>query len=133
MKGPYDDIIHLPHHVSEKHPQMSAVNRAAQFMPFRALTGYEDAVQETARLTDQKIELTEDEKMLLDMKLQQLADLLPEHPQVTLTYFLPDQKKSGGAYVTLTGEVRKIDEVEHVVIMKDRQRVPITDILDVRF
>ena len=133
MKGPYDDIIHLPHHVSEKHPRMSAVNRAAQFQPFRALTGYEDAVQETARLTGQKIELTEDEKMLLDMKLQQLADLLPEHPQVTLTYFLPDQKKAGGTYVTTTGEIRKIDEIEHIIIMKDRQRIPITDILDVQF
>lgn len=90
--GKYDDIINLPHHVSATRPHMPMIDRAAQFQPFRALTGYEDAVHETARLTDEKVELTEDEKALLDMRLQKLADDISSQPRVTLTYFRPDRK-----------------------------------------
>ena len=94
--GKYDDIINLPHHVSASRHRMSMQERAAQFQPFRALTGYEDAVHETARLTDERVELTEDEKALLDAKLQELADRIDRHPLVTLTYFQPDKRKTGG-------------------------------------
>ena len=130
--GQYDDIINLPHHVSSAHPRMSMHDRAAQFMPFRALTGYEDAVQETARLTDEKIELTEDEKSILDRKLQELADRITSQPQVTLTYFQPDKKKTGGAYVSVTGQLRKIDDFEGVLILVDGKRILIEDILDIQ-
>lgn len=130
--GKYDDIIDLPHHVSATRPQMPMIDRAAQFMPFRALTGYEDAVHETARLTDEKPELTEDEKALLDVKLQRLVDHLDSHPQVTLTWFQPDKRKTGGAYVTTTGQIRKIDDFEGVLILMDGERILIEDILEIR-
>ena len=130
--GKYDDIIDLPHHVSSTRPQMPRIDRAAQFQPFRALTGYEDAVHETARLTDEKPELTEDEKSLLDMKLQRLADRLDSHPQVTLTWFQPDKRKTGGVYVTTTGQLKKIDDYEGVLILLGGERVIIEDILDIQ-
>ena len=130
--GQYDDIINLPHHVSSTHPHMSMHDRAAQFMPFRALTGYEDAVQETARLTDERVELTEDEKSILDRKLQELADRVADHPQVTLTYFQLDNKKAGGAYVSVTGQLRKINDFEGVLILMDGKRILIEDILDIQ-
>ena len=127
--GKYDDIMDLPHHVSATRPQMLMIDRAAQFMPFRALTGYEDAVQETARLTDERVELTEDEKALLDAKLQRLADRLDSHPQVTLTWFQPDKRKAGGAYVTTTGRLKKIDDLEGVLLLASGERIAIKDIL----
>ena len=130
--GKYDDIINLPHHVSSAHPHMPMRDRAAQFMPFRALTGYEDAVHETARLTEERVELTEDEKALLDTKLQRLADRLDSHPQVTLTWFRPDKRKTGGAYVTTTGQIRKIDDFEGVLILLGGERILIEDILDIQ-
>ena len=130
--GRYDDIIDLPHHVSTTHHRMSMLERAAQFQPFRALTGYEDAVRETARLTDDRVELTEDEKALLDGKLQRLADNLASHPLVTVTYFQPDKKKSGGEYVTTTGQLKKIDDFEGVLILLGGERVVIEDILDIQ-
>ena len=130
--GKYDDIIRLPHHVSATRPPMPRSDRAAQFMPFRALTGYEDAVHETARLTEERVELTEDEKALLDTKLQRLADRLDSHPQVTLTWFRPDKRKTGGAYVTTTGQIRKIDDFEGVLILLGGERILIEDILDIQ-
>ncbi len=130
--GKYDDIIDLPHHISVSRPQMPMLDRAAQFMPFRALTGYEDAVHETARLTDKKPELTEDEKSLLDMKLQRLADRLDSHPQVTLTWFQPDKRKTGGVYVTTTGQIKKIDDFEGALILLGGERILIEDILDIQ-
>lgn len=129
--GKYDDIIHLPHHVSSTHPHMPMIDRAAQFMPFRALTGYEDAVHETARLTEEKVELTEDEKALLDVRLQQLAEQIDSQPQVTLTYFQPDKKKAGGSYVTVTGRLKKIDDFEGTLVLMDGQRIPIENILQI--
>lgn len=130
--GRYDDIIDLPHHVSATRPQMPMIDRAAQFMPFRALTGYEDAVHETARLTDDRVELTEDEKVLLDGKLQRLADRLDSHPQVTLTWFRPDKRKTGGAYVTTTGQLKKIDDYEGALILLGGERIVIENILDIQ-
>ncbi len=130
--GKYDDIIHLPHHVSATRPHMPMLDRAAQFQPFRALSGYEDAVQETARLTDEKIELTEDEKAILDMRLQKLADEISSQPKVTLTYFRPDKRKSGGAYVRVTGQLKKIDDFEGALVLLGGDRILIEDILDIR-
>ena len=130
--GKYDDIIGLPHHVSATRPHMPMIDRAAQFMPFRALTGYEGAVQETARLTDQKIELSGDEKAALDMKLQRLVDNLGSQPPVTLVYFRPDEKKSGGAYVTAAGRLKKIDQHMGVLILTGGERIPIEDIFEIR-
>ena len=130
--GRYDDIIDVPYHVSTTHHRMSMLERAAQFQPFRALTGYEDAVRETARLTDDRVELTEDEKALLDGKLQRLADNLASHPLVTVTYFQPDKKKAGGAYVTATGQLKKIDDYEGVLILLGGERVIIEDILNIQ-
>ena len=130
--GKYDDIIDLPHHISASRPQMPMLDRAAQFMPFRALTGYEDAVHETARLTEERVELTEDEKALLDTKLQRLADRLDSHPQVTLTWFQPDKRKTGGAYVTTTGQIKKIDDFEGALILLGGERILIEDILDIQ-
>ena len=130
--GEYDDIIGLPHHVSSTRPHMPMLDRAAQFQPFRALTGYEDAVQETARYTDEKVELTEDEKALLDMELQRLSDDIASRPQVTLTCFRPDKKKSGGAYVTTTGRLKKIDDIEGALILASGERIVIEDIIEIR-
>lgn len=96
--GAYDDILHLPHHRSEKHPPMSMRDRAAQFSSFRALAGYEDAIGETARLTDRRIERGEEERHRLDAILRQLECRLAEKPTVTVTYFRPDDRKAGGAY-----------------------------------
>lgn len=104
MTETYDDIIHLPHHVSKRHPQMSLYNRAAQFAPFAALTGYEEAIIETARLTAPKVDMMEDNQQLLDRKLALLSHSLREQPTVSITYFQPDKKKSGGQYLTFTGQ-----------------------------
>ena len=130
--GKYDDIIHLPHHVSSTRPRMPMLDRAAQFQPFRALSGYEDAVHDTARLTDEKIELTEDEKALLDARLQRLADEIGSQPKVTLTHFQPDKKKTGGAYVCVTGQLKKIDDLEGTLILMDGERILIEDILTIQ-
>ena len=128
-QNPYADIIDLPHHVSPRHPQMSMEKRAAQFSPFAAMVGHDAAIRETARLTEKQLDLTEDEKALLDGKLQLLREHIKEQPAVTITYFQPDKKKSGGAYVTVTGFATKIDEVTNVLIMRDGQKIPVNNIL----
>lgn len=117
--GPYDDIINLPHHVSGRHPQMPPENRAAQFAPFAALTGYEDAIGETGRLTEAEIELTEDEITILNEKLTALEALLREQPrtEVQVTYFEPDLYKAGGEYRTITDTVRRIDHYRKCLVM----------------
>jgi hypothetical protein len=124
----YEDIINLPHPTSSKHPQMSMHDRAAQFAPFAALTGHSDAIDETARLTDSKEELQEDELAILDEKLQLIRESLHLRPQVFITYFVPDTKKSGGAYITFTGIVEKIDNYKHAIIMDDKRAISINDI-----
>lgn len=128
MTGIYDDIINLPHHVSSTHPHMTAVDRAAQFSPFAALTGYDSAIKETARLTDERIELDEYAKNILSDRLQIIADRIKEYPEITITYFQPDAKKKGGAYVTAVGSAKKIDEYERVVVMTDGTKIPIDEI-----
>ena len=131
MTNPYDDIINLPHHQSLTRPHMSAYDRAAQFSPFAALTGYEDAVAETARLTGKKAELDEYGKSDLNERLNIIQDTLDEQPKVSITYFLPDKKKSGGEYVAVSGCVKKIDEYEHIVVMLDATKIPIDDIAEI--
>jgi len=131
MSTPYDDILLLPHHVSEKHPPMSRLDRAAQFSPFAALTGYEAAVEETARLTDRRIELDEGEKEAIDQRLTLVQERLPVPTEVTITYFIPDKKKAGGAYVSVSGTVKKIDDYERMVILRDGTSIPIEDILHI--
>lgn len=120
----YDDIIHLPHHVSARHPQMSPLNRAAQFSPFAALTGHGAAIQETARLTDAFIELDEDQKERLDEQLQKLRNILTRNPEAEAVYFQPDEKKDGGAYVTIRGIVKKIDEYRRTILFANGTIVP---------
>ena len=129
--GKYDDIIDLPHHISKKHPQMSLEARAAQFAPFAALTGYDDAVKETARLTNERIDLDEEAKMMLDAKLQVIREQLSEKPLVTITYFVPDAKKYGGKYVTTNGNVKKIDDYKHLIILDNSLEIPIDEIIDI--
>ncbi len=127
----YDDIINLPHHVSQKHPRMSMLNRAAQFSPFAALTGYDAAIRESARLTERKIELGEDAKEELSEKLRYLRNIEAEHPIVTLIYFIPDARKDGGEYTSLTAQMKRIDEFSRMVLLMDGRSIPIDDILDV--
>ena len=127
----YDDIINLSHHVSTTHPRMSMIGRAAQFSPFAALTGYEAAIKETARLTDQRIELNEDEITFLREKLQIIKEQLPECPEIQITYFEPDETKAGGAYRKKIGHVKKIDEYERIVIMEDKDKIAIDEIVSI--
>ena len=124
----YDDIIDLPHHVSGNRPRMSSADRAAQFSPFAALTGYEAAVKESERLTDSKQELTDDEKIALNEKLQIIIENIDYAPSVTLTYFVPDKLKEGGEYVTKTGEVKEIDSYTRTVVFTDKTGVEIDQI-----
>lgn len=128
MSGKYDDIINLPHHVSEKHPQMSLHDRAAQFSPFAALTGYDDAVKETARLTDTIFELDEDEKSILDEKLKRG---LENKDEISVTYFIKDSKKEGGSYNTVSGRVKKIDEYLRTLVLNSGEEIPIDNIYDI--
>lgn len=128
----YDDIIHLPHHVSTRHPQMSLLNRAAQFSPFAALTGHNAAIQETARLTDSYVELDEDQKEQLDAQLLQIREHLALRPECEITYFQPDEKKAGGSYVTIRGRVKKIEEAKHQIVFTDGTALPITHIFAIR-
>ena len=119
MNNPYADIIDLPHHVSQQHPQMPMEKRAAQFSPFAAVAGHDDAIHETARFTEKQMELSEDEIALIDEKLQWLREHIKEQPEITVTYFQPDKKKNGGAYVTVTGSAKKVDEFERVLVLRD--------------
>lgn len=129
--GPYDDIINMPHHVSQVHPQMSMYSRATQFAPFSALTGHDAAIRETARLTDSMLDLTYDEAAELDRRLNYLLKHESDRPQVTITYFEPDSRKSGGKYRTVTGSIRKADPLEHILQMSDGTSIPFTCIMDI--
>lgn len=131
MTREYDDIINLPRHVSPTRPPMSTINRAAQFSPFAALTGYESAIKETARLTEKRVELDEYTKETLNDRLQILSDQLKKHPKISITYFREDEKKDGGAYVTSRGIVKKIDEYERVIIMDDGSVISIDEIISI--
>ena len=130
-KNKYDEIIGLPHHVSKTRPQMPMSDRAAQFAPFSALTGYDSAIKETERLTDKKIELDEEALAILNMRCRLLVDTLDEKPEVEITYFKPDERKAGGAYLTITGVVKMINDFERLITMKDGTKIPMDDIIDI--
>ena len=131
MNGKYDEIMGLPHHVSKTRPQMPMSDRAAQFAPFAALTGYDAAIKETRRLTDERIELDVEALSALDMKYQLLMEALDEAPEVTITYFQPDERKAGGKYVSAVGAVKKIDDFERRITMRDGTRIPTDDVLSI--
>lgn len=128
--GKYDDIINLPHPTSQKRPRMSVQDRAAQFSPFAALTGYDAAIRETARLTEERIELNEYEQAVLDQRIILLQEHLKDLPEVTITYFQPDERKEGGKYRSLTGAVKKIDPYERQLVLADKSKIPIESILN---
>lgn len=125
MSSAYDDLLNLPHHTSAVQPAMPMQNRAAQFAPFAALVGYDALIRETARLTDQKVELDESVKAELNEKLRLLLELLPQRPEVTITYFQPDSRKAGGAYRTTNGIVRKFLLNENLLVMMDGSQIPV--------
>ncbi len=131
MSGKYDDIIDLPHHQSSTRPHMSGIDRAAQFSPFAALVGYDGAIKETARLTGQRIELDADAIEILDEKLRYLQEHIGERPEASITYFVPDSRKQGGAYTTISGPVKKVDDIERVVVMEGRMTIPIDGIIEI--
>lgn len=131
MKTQYEDIINMPHHVSSTRPQMSMMDRAAQFSPFAALTGYDGAIKETARLTDEKSELGDEAISILNMKLQMLTEAFEDRPEVFITYFKPDERKAGGAYLRVSGVVKKIDEFERILVLMDGTKIKMEDIADI--
>lgn len=125
----YFEILSREHPTSKKHPRMSRMNRAAQFAPFAALTGYEESIEETARLTDRRIELSEYEIEELNAKLNFIQEHIKEHPEVTIIYFQPDERKDGGTYITINGKVRRIDEVNRVVVFEDETVIKINQVI----
>lgn len=129
----YEDMLELPNPVSKTHPQMPRRDRAAQFAPFAALTGYEEAVREAARFTEEKMILDEDSKEQLDWKLRCLQEKVKEKPTITVTYFLEDEKKKGGKYVTVTGVLKKIDSYTHQFVLESGEEIPVEDIVSLEF
>ena len=128
----YNDIIDKPHHVSSKRPHMSMYDRAAQFAPFAALTGHDEAIEETARLTDRRIELSEDEKIELDSKFQYVMEHVGDGTEFEFTYFVPDATKSGGKYITYVGAIRNIDIFKGIITFTDKSAIKIADIVNIR-
>ena len=127
----YDNIINLPHYESKKHPRMSLEARSAQFAPFAALTGYDETIKETARQTDKKIEINEELKRILNEKLQSIKKEIHTKPKIIVTYFVPDPRKEGGKYITVTGNVIKIDEYKKKMILENNIEIPISEIIDI--
>ncbi len=127
----YDDIIDLPHHISTNRPHMSIHDRAAQFAPFAAMTGHDVAVKEKARLTKERLDLDEGMRQLLDERLQLIRRNIDNRPDITLTYFVQDERKEGGEFATVKGKVKKIDEYKHIVYLEDELAIPIEDIVDI--
>ena len=127
----YDDIINLPHHVSSNHRPMSMHDRAAQFAPFAALVGYDDAVAETARLTEARPELDEQEQRALNAKLCSLADRIYEHPEVRIKYYVPDERKAGGAIIEISGIAKKLSESDRSLTLDDGRVIPLADLIDI--
>ena len=138
--NPYADIIHLPHHQSATRPHMSLLNRAAQFSPYAALVGFDGVIAETGRLTDRKVELSETEKVVMDQKLTLISGLIQDgrHPMITVSFFVKDPLKEGGAYEEYSGPVRKIDPVARTIVFlaangrSSGKTVPIDDIRELR-
>lgn len=131
MTGPYNDIIHLPHPNSAKHPRMPIQDRAAIFSPFAALSGHSAAIAETARLTDQKMELDEDTKAELDRRQAVLLEHISEQPEITVTWFQPDERKDGGVYLTATGRLKKLDAIQRVLALTDGTKIPLDDVAEI--
>ena len=129
----YDDIINLPHHVSPTRKRMSMHDRAAQFAPFAALVGYDEAVAETARLTESRPELDEQEQRAINERLAYIADHIHEQPEVRIKYFVPDEHKSGGAIVEASGKVKKISDTDGIIVMADGYKIRLSDIVDLNF
>ena len=127
----YDDILNMPHHISAKHPRMDSLDRAAQFSPFAALTGYDAAIEETARLTEEKVELDEDRLKILDRKLSELMEGDLAKKKVSITYFVPDEKKKGGKYVTVSGNIKKLDKNSRQLILDDDTIIPVGEVTDI--
>lgn len=127
----YDDILHLPHPVSKRRSRMSNYDRAAQFSPFAALTGFDATIEEAGRLTDRRIELDEGGKALLNEKLQEILEMIDSQPQVTITHFVYDERKAGGAYISTTGRVKKIDEYNRAILLTDGMAISIPEILNI--
>ena len=131
MNNRYNEIINLPHHVSKMRPQMPMSDRAAQFAPFAALTGYDSAIKETGRLTDERVELDEEALTALDLKYQLLMEALDDAPEVTITYFQPDERKAGGEYVSAIGAVKKVDAFERLITMQDGMKILMDNVLSI--
>ncbi len=129
MSGPYDDIINLPHPTSQRHPRMPVRARAAIFSPFAALSGHGAAIAETARLTERRMELDEDSRAELDRKQAVLLEHMDEQPEITVTWFQPDEKKDGGAYLTATGRLKKLRELERLLVLADGTEIPLEDVV----
>lgn len=127
----YEDIMYLPRHVSRTHKHMTNIDRAAQFAPFAALSGHEEAIYETARLTNEKIILDESQKEIIDRKLQYLDAHIALEPIVYITYFIKDHRKNGGSYQTMNGVIRLIDKIENKIIFKDKRKIDIYNILSI--
>ncbi len=127
----YDDIINLPHYESKTRKRMSLEARSAQFAPFAALTGYDDKVKETARLTEKKIDLTDEEYNLINSKLQIIKDHIKEQPEIIFTIFVKDKLKDGGKYEEIRGKIRRIDEVNEYIILIDKSKIFFNDIVDI--
>ena len=132
MQGDYDDIINLPHHQSDRRAHMSLYDRAAQFAPFSALTGHDDAIKETARLTDKKLELDDYDQMLLNNKMNFILNHINDQPEITVTYFIPDTNKEGGMYLDFAGNIKKFDAVQRVICFADKTEISIDDIIEIK-
>lgn len=128
----YDDIINLPHHESKVHPKMTLYNRSAQFAPFAALTGYDDAIVETARLTDKRINIDESLKEVINKKLQKIESMSSKHPLIEVTFFVKDKKKNGGSYTTISGNVKRIDTDNSLIVLTNKSKIPISEIINVK-
>ncbi len=131
MENRYADIMQLPHPVSQRHAQMSRLDRAAQFAPFAALTGYDGVIRETGRLTMPFIELDEGGMALLDEALQRIREDLDKAPRVSFSCYCPDERKAGGSYCTVTGRVKKLDDIQKAVILTDGRVLPVTRIFGI--
>lgn len=130
MTSHYDDIINLPHHVSPTRKRMSIHDRAAQFAPFAALVGYDDAVAETARLTENRPELDEQEQQVINERLAYIAYHIDEQPEVFIRYFVPDERKSGGAIVEVSGKIYRISNADETIVLTDGCKIRLSDITD---
>ncbi|MBQ7140921.1 MAG: hypothetical protein IJO32_05400 [Bacilli bacterium] len=128
----YDDIINLPHYEPKYHPRMSKYKRSAQFAPFAALVGYDEQVQECSRLTDKRLEIDDELKEKINNKLNKINELIKNSPEVEITYFIPDEKKDGGKYITEIGNVKRIDYINRFIKLTDNKKIILDDVIDIK-